>query len=205
MAVAASGVAAASSSPLSRAARAIGLWVLTLALPFGRQLVLHSKLSDTAADPSFDPSSPSSRLFFGRPQMASSLRNATGVSAAGNRPTVGVAVTVTGCDPDFPLDGAAVLRYSLLRHASERYSYKFYAIHHPLARDCVRPLAEAGYVLLERETPVNVSSIAGKYLRERMPKSGASRPQGSSAVTKPRMLRAGSLTFVSLLPRFRLF
>jgi hypothetical protein len=83
-----------------------------------------------------------------------------------------VAVTVTGCDGTFPVDGAAVLRYSLLRHASKRYRYKFYAIYHPDARSCVRALQDVGYELLERDTPVNVTAIQGDYLRGRMPKSG---------------------------------
>jgi hypothetical protein len=109
--------------------------------------------------------------FFDTPLVSSLLIPKHGSPAAGPL-TVGVAVTITGCAADFPVDGAAVLRYSLLRHASNRYQYRFYAIYHPLARNCVEPLSDVGYVLLERDTPVNVSAIEGDYLRRRMPKSG---------------------------------
>jgi hypothetical protein len=84
-----------------------------------------------------------------------------------------VAVAVTGCDARFPVvDAAAVLRHSVLRHASDRYMYRLYAIYHPVAGNCAQPLAEVGYHVLERETPVNVSAIEGEYLRGRIAKSG---------------------------------
>jgi hypothetical protein len=136
----------------ARMSRAVALWVLTLALPLGRQWLLHSKLPDTL---------PPTSSLFGEPQ--------SGVL------TVGVAVTVTGCDASFPIDGAAVLKYSFLRHSSERYRYQFYAIYHPMAAKCVKTLEDVGYVLLERETPVNISAIEGEYLRGRIAKSGTYR------------------------------
>ena len=87
--------------------------------------------------------------------------------------TVGIAVTVTGCSKSFPLDGAAVLQYSLYRNNSfGRYDYAFYAIYHPTAFECVAPLASLGFALLERETPVNVSEIRGTELRERISGNG---------------------------------
>lgn len=85
-------------------------------------------------------------------------------------PTVGVAITITGCSK-FPLDGAAVLQHSILRLPS-RYKYHFYAIYHPSASACVAPLADLGYTLLERESPVNVSHIEGGFLRDIISKSG---------------------------------
>jgi hypothetical protein len=96
--------------------------------------------------------------------------------------TVGVAVTITGCGEPHVLDGAVVLRHSFLRHSflrqhqhqeEGRYRYQFYAIYHPEAADCVSPLAKAGYVLLERPTPVIVSAIQGEYLRRTIPHQGA--------------------------------
>lgn len=86
--------------------------------------------------------------------------------------TVGVAVTVTGCST-FPLDGAAVLKHSLSRLTSFRYRYQFYAIYHPTASACVGPLASIGYTLLERDSPVNVSTIQGDFLRNHISSSGA--------------------------------
>ena len=133
----------------ARISRAVALWALTLALPLGRQWLLLSKLPDTL---------PTTSILFGEPQ--------SGIL------TVGVAVTVTGCDASFPIDGAAVLKYSFLRHSSERYRYQFYAIYHPMAAECVKTLEDVGYVLLERETPVNISAIEGEYLRGRIAKSG---------------------------------
>jgi hypothetical protein len=144
--------------------RAVGLWVLALALPLCLVLLLHSRLPDGDAPFALLPSS-----------ALSTWRN-RGQHRQRQEPsepiTVGVAVTVTGCGSTFPVDGAAVLRHSVLRHASDRYRYKFYAIYHPQARDCVGALAGVGYELLERDTPVNVSAIRGDYLRGRMPKSG---------------------------------
>ena len=87
--------------------------------------------------------------------------------------TVGIAVTVTGCSKAFPLDGAAVLQYSLFRNNTfGRYEYAFYAIYHPTAFDCVAPLASLGFALLKRDTPVNVSEIRGTELRERISGNG---------------------------------
>jgi hypothetical protein len=93
--------------------------------------------------------------------------------------TVGVAVTVTGCD-SFPPDGAAVLQYSVMRQQEKsRYKYSFYAIYHPNARKCTLPLADLNFTLLERESPVLPHEIKGSFLREKISKTGA---YGSSQI-----------------------
>jgi hypothetical protein len=53
-----------------------------------------------------------------------------------------------------------------------RYDYELYAIYHPDAEACVRPLEKLGYTLLKRPTPVNVSDIKGDFLRERIESNG---------------------------------
>jgi hypothetical protein len=141
--------ASGSTNHLARVSRAVGLWILTLTLPLGRQVILHFKLPDVVA-------APPARVFD---------------SPKDGILTVGVAITITGCFASF-VDGAAVLRYSLLRHSTEKYRYQFYAIYHPDARPCVQGLSDVGYHLLERETPVNISAIEGEELRGRIAKSG---------------------------------
>jgi hypothetical protein len=108
--------------------------------------------------------------------------------------TVGVAVTVTGCAGYHPdgarvsPDGAAVLQYSIMRQQKlqsttgaqrippppppSRYRYYFYAIYHPSARECVGPLADLNFTLIERESPVLPRDIRGSQLRESIAKSG---------------------------------
>jgi len=96
--------------------------------------------------------------------------------------TIAYAVTITNCgsplEADFQIaEGAAVLQYSVHRSSVHgnlggRYDYKMYAIYHPEAKDCVGSLAELGYTLIERDSPVQVEEIKGKFLRERLPKSG---------------------------------
>jgi hypothetical protein len=90
--------------------------------------------------------------------------------------TVGVAVTMTGCD-GFPPDGAAILQYSVMKQQklqkASRYQYHFYVIYHPEARDCAKHLATLNYTLIERESPVLPHDIReGSELREKITKSG---------------------------------
>jgi hypothetical protein len=92
--------------------------------------------------------------------------------------TIGYFVSVTGCNPSSPLaDAAAVLKHSI--HLASihgnlggRYDYKMFAIYHPDAATCVPPLAELGYELVERDTPVKVEEIEGDWLRERVRHNG---------------------------------
>jgi hypothetical protein len=69
------------------------------------------------------------------------------------------------------VDGAAVLKHSIHLssiHGSGRYDYKMYAIVHPEAMSCAAPLADIGYTLLTRDTPVAVEEIQGEFLRGRI-------------------------------------
>ena len=84
-------------------------------------------------------------------------------------------VSVTGCGTESLVDGAAVLRHSIHLssvHGAGRYDYQMYAIVHPEAMSCGAPLAEVGYTLLERPTPVALEDIRGDFLRGRIQKNG---------------------------------
>lgn len=102
---------------------------------------------------------------------------------------IAYAVTITACpgsqqnrtEPERPNffveDSAAVLQYSIHRnsrrgHGSGRYDYQMYAIYHPQAAACALPLADLGYTLLQRDTPVKVKDIRSQYLRENIEKGG---------------------------------
>ena len=89
---------------------------------------------------------------------------------------IGFAVTITDCGVEFPIeDAASVLQFSLNRvsiHGSGRYDFVLYAIYHPDAEDCVKPLEGLGYTLLKRDTPVNVQDIQGEFLREKIEGNG---------------------------------
>jgi hypothetical protein len=91
--------------------------------------------------------------------------------------TIGYAVTITGCGSDPITEGAAVLQRSIhlaSRHGplGGRYDYKLYAIYHTDGEACALPLADLGYELLQRDTPVLVADIQGEYLRENIEKNG---------------------------------
>jgi hypothetical protein len=90
--------------------------------------------------------------------------------------SIAVATTITGCSEKFPMDGAAILQYSILNATSStsRYRFHFYAIYHPNATKCAQSLGTLGYTLLEREGPVRVSEIQNRHFREILPKTGAS-------------------------------
>lgn len=88
-------------------------------------------------------------------------------------PVIAFAVSVTGCGEDPFSEGAAVLKYSIHKQmAAGKYDYKMFAIYHPDAKECVQPLADLGYELVERETPVKTEEIEGDTLRNKIEKNG---------------------------------
>ena len=101
-----------------------------------------------------------------------------------NTITIGVASTVTQCGSDPFIDGAAVLKYSLDIHSAKnnnkknnkfksKYIYDNIILYHPNATECVLPLKNLGFILLERPTPINVDEIQGDGgLRERIGVTG---------------------------------
>lgn len=95
------------------------------------------------------------------------------INSDSDRVTIGYAVTVTGCGSDPITEGAAVLEHSIhLASVNGRYDYQMYAIYHPDGAACAAPLADLGYKLLERETPVQVKDIEGDFLRQNIEKNG---------------------------------
>ena len=91
--------------------------------------------------------------------------------------TIGFAVTITGCGSDPITEGAAVLQHSI--HLASvhgpwggKYEYHLYAIYHPDGEVCALPLADLGYTLLKRETPVQVKDIKGDFLRQNIERNG---------------------------------
>jgi hypothetical protein len=112
--------------------------------------------------------------------------------------SIAVATTITGCSRKFPMDGAAILQYSLLNATSSasRYRYHFYAIYHPDATECVQSLAALGYTLLERQEPVRVSEIQNEHYRTVLPTSGASNLDRVLIVRSPRTVYGLRLTVV---------
>lgn len=91
--------------------------------------------------------------------------------------TIGFAVTVTGCGSDPITEGAAVLKHSI--HLASihgnlggKYDYQMYALYHPNAKSCAKPLEHLGYELLEKETPVAVKDIEGEFLRSKIQANG---------------------------------
>jgi len=95
--------------------------------------------------------------------------------------TIAYAVSLTGCGGDqFLADGAAVLKHSIhlssihnpSSSSTSKYSYKLFAIVHPQAMQCVDAFLKLGYEVLERDTPIDVTKIKGKYLRDSIVKTG---------------------------------
>jgi hypothetical protein len=91
---------------------------------------------------------------------------------------IGYFVSVTGCDSAAPMaDAAAVLKHSIHLVSSRgntggRYDYKMHAIYHPDAASCVEPLAQLGYKIVQRDTPVKVEEIKGDWIRQRIRQNG---------------------------------
>jgi hypothetical protein len=115
------------------------------------------------------------------PSTTSRSRHAPQQQSEQATATIAYAVSITGCGSDPISEGAAVLRHSIHRtsirsnsssQSKGRYDYKLYAIYHPSAVACARPLAELGYELLERNVLVDVSDIKGDYLRSKIQTNG---------------------------------
>ena len=115
---------------------------------------------------------------------ANNNNNDYGSGSDENIITIGVASTVTQCGSDPFIDGAAVLKYSLDIHSAKnnkkknskfksKYIYDNIILYHPNATECVLPLENLGFILLERPTPINVDEIQGDGgLRERIGVTG---------------------------------
>lgn len=94
-------------------------------------------------------------------------------SSTGDAETIGWAVTITGCGSDPITEGAAVLKHaihltSIHGDLGGRFDYKMYAIYHPDGEACALTLKDLGYELIQRDTPVAVKDIEGKFLREKI-------------------------------------
>ncbi|KAL7499280.1 hypothetical protein ACHAWT_006901 [Skeletonema menzelii] len=96
--------------------------------------------------------------------------------------TIAYTVTITGCSEkhnsvkeatSLITQGAAVLQHSIhLAHSSSNYDYQMYAFVHPAATSCsVNALQRLGYQVLIRNTPLDTSDIATKFLRENIDKA----------------------------------
>ena len=60
-----------------------------------------------------------------------------------------------------------------MAHAqTNKYDFKMYAIVHPQAIACAKPLEEFGYTLLLRDVLVKVEDIQGEYLRSKIASNG---------------------------------
>ena len=115
---------------------------------------------------------------------ANNNNNDYGSGSDENIITIGVASTVTQCGSDPFIDGAAVLKYSLDIHSAKnndtknskfksKYIYDNIILYHPNATECVLPLKNLGFILLERSTPINIDEIQGDGgLRERIGVTG---------------------------------
>jgi hypothetical protein len=147
----------------------IGLWIILIIFPLGRQYwrLLVPPMSSRRVASSLAAPSPYQEYNAGMdlPQPQHPHDEII---------TVGVAVTITGCSPKFPMDGAAVLQHSILNATAptSKYRYQFYAIYHPNATSCARTLGSLGYVLMEREVPVQLSEIRNPDYRAILPRSG---------------------------------
>jgi len=91
--------------------------------------------------------------------------------------TIGYFISITGCSSLSIVDAAAVVKHSI--HLASvhgnlggKYDYRMHAIYHPSAASCAAPLADVGYKLEERSTPVAVEDIQGDLLREKIVHNG---------------------------------
>jgi hypothetical protein len=109
---------------------------------------------------------------------AVTVNSGGGGAGAGDSTTIAYAVSITGCGSDPLSEGAAVLAHSIhqasvrFSAANARYDYKMYAIVHPDGMECGSQLAELGYTVLKRETPVAVKDIQGEFLRTHIEANG---------------------------------
>jgi hypothetical protein len=149
----------------------IGAAIVSLLLCKNLSLLLDShRLSYQNQPPSMDHESLASDALL----LRNLHRNATKVAFV---------VTITSCESHFGrapfhvLDGAAVLAYSIHQNSMHgprggRYDYDLYALHHPDAAHCTRPLETLGYMVQERDTPVALSDIRNAEFRADIQKSG---------------------------------
>ena len=95
-------------------------------------------------------------------------RSALPAASSETRPpkkiTIAYAISLTACNSGTAnLDGAAVLRHSVMRFdaTSKKYDSKFFAFVHPNATSCADGLEKLGYEIQVRPTPINVTDIRG--------------------------------------------
>ena len=87
------------------------------------------------------------------------------------RRRIAYAITITR--DGFFQDGAAVLAYSIIKHSRKGdYDVSLVAFVHPSVVTSRPVLARIGYHIIEAPTPVNVSAIPFKFLREKIQKNG---------------------------------
>lgn len=67
-----------------------------------------------------------------------------------------------------------MLKHSIhLAHAqTNKYGYQMYAIVHPSAMSCAKPMEQFGYTILERDVFVKVADIQGEFLRSKIEANG---------------------------------
>jgi hypothetical protein len=111
------------------------------------------------------------------PNLVSSIGSSAKKDGKYDVPTIGYFISVTGCESSSLAEGAAVVMHSI--HVSSihgrlggKYDYRMHAIYHPVASECVKELAELGYQLEERDTPVRVEDIRGEFLRRKIVENG---------------------------------
>jgi hypothetical protein len=117
--------------------------------------------------------------------------NVKSVNKPNTKATIAYALSLTGCGEGSTagsghssfasvglFDGPAVLKHSIHENSihvkpnETQYDYHLVAFVHPSAVECSHGLANLGYEILVRETPVNVSHIEGDFLRTHVVKSG---------------------------------
>mmetsp|Transcript_15179 Transcript_15179/g.18479 ORF Transcript_15179/g.18479 Transcript_15179/m.18479 type:complete len:460 (-) Transcript_15179:60-1439(-) len=92
--------------------------------------------------------------------------------------TIAYAISLTSCSAaTYLADGAAVLKHSIKlssypHNKQSRYKFKMVAFVHPDATECMGLLEKLGYDVMIKETPIKISEIKGKFLREHVGKSG---------------------------------
>jgi len=87
------------------------------------------------------------------------------------RRRIAYAITIT--KDGFFQDGAAVLAYSIVKNSGDRdYDVSLVAFVHPEVVQSRPILSKIGFHVIEAPTPVNISAIKFKFLREKMNKNG---------------------------------
>ena len=95
--------------------------------------------------------------------------------------TIAYAISITSCPNSRKdqkiTDGAAILQHSIhlssyQKNKKSKYNYQMIAIIHPSAMACSHELSLLGYIIKERDTPMDVSKIKSTVLRNGIVKSG---------------------------------